>query len=81
VCMLVGFSSLGSFSTRFTALVGESPTAYRDRWAARGGARIPGCYLFMRGPMDPRGTAKGAVALPGTGDRAISEKLGGPTPY
>ena len=49
VCMLVGFSSLGSFSSRFTELVGESPAAYRDRWAAQGGPRIPGCYLFMRG--------------------------------
>jgi AraC-like DNA-binding protein len=57
VCMLVGFASLGSFSSRFTQLVGESPTAYLDRWAARGGARVPGCYLFMRGPQDPRGTA------------------------
>jgi AraC-like DNA-binding protein len=27
VCMLVGFASLGSFSSRFTRLVGESPTA------------------------------------------------------
>jgi AraC-like DNA-binding protein len=49
VCMLVGFSSLGSFSTRFRELVGESPTAYRDRWAERGGPHIPGCFLFMRG--------------------------------
>ena len=49
VCMLVGFSSLGSFSSRFTELVGEPPTAYRDRWAATGGPRIPGCHLFMRG--------------------------------
>ena len=57
ICMLVGFSSLGSFSSRFTALVGESPTAYRDRWAARGGAHVPGCYLFMRGVFDHRGTA------------------------
>ncbi|MET7418795.1 AraC family transcriptional regulator [Dactylosporangium sp. NPDC005555] len=32
ICMTVGFSSLGSFSSRFTAIVGESPTAYRDRW-------------------------------------------------
>ena len=47
--MAVGFSSLGSFSTRFSALVGESPTQYRDRWAATGGPRIPGCYLFMMG--------------------------------
>ena len=54
--MLVGFSSLGSFSTRFTALVGETPTAYRDRWAARGGPHVPGCYLFMRGVWDHDGT-------------------------
>jgi AraC-like DNA-binding protein len=57
VCMLVGFASLGSFSSRFSQIVGESPTSYRDRWAARGSPRVPGCYLFMRGVRDPRGTA------------------------
>ncbi|HUR08467.1 MAG TPA: helix-turn-helix transcriptional regulator [Nonomuraea sp.] len=57
VCMAVGFASLGSFSSRFTQLVGESPTAYRDRWADRGGPHVPGCYLFMRGVLDPSGTA------------------------
>ncbi|HEY1832426.1 MAG TPA: helix-turn-helix transcriptional regulator [Acidimicrobiales bacterium] len=31
VCFLVGWSSLGSFSSRFTDLVGESPSAYRVR--------------------------------------------------
>jgi AraC-like DNA-binding protein len=56
VCMVVGFASLGSFSTRFAQLVGESPTAYRDRWAARGGPHVPGCYLFMRGVLDPGAT-------------------------
>jgi AraC-like DNA-binding protein len=49
ICMLVGFSSLGSFSARFSELVGESPSAYRARWAAAGGPHIPGCYLFMWG--------------------------------
>jgi AraC-like DNA-binding protein len=49
VCMLVGFSSLGSFSSRFRELVGESPSDYRDRWAASGGPKIPGCFLFFRG--------------------------------
>jgi AraC-like DNA-binding protein len=58
VCQLVGFASLGSFSSRFTALVGESPTAYRDRWAARGGPHVPGCYLFMRGVHDLRRPAR-----------------------
>ena len=30
-CMAVGCSSLGSFSTRFTTLVGETPSLYRNR--------------------------------------------------
>jgi AraC-like DNA-binding protein len=30
-CMTVGCTSLGSFSTRFTELVGETPSAYRGR--------------------------------------------------
>jgi AraC-like DNA-binding protein len=49
ICMIVGFSSLGSFSSRFRELVGETPSQYRDRWAASGGPHIPGCFLFMRG--------------------------------
>lgn len=48
VCMAVGYSSLGSFSSRFSELVGESPQAYQRRWAD-GSPHIPGCYLFMRG--------------------------------
>ena len=31
VCFEVGCSSLGTFSTRFTELVGESPSAYKAR--------------------------------------------------
>ncbi|MET8077118.1 helix-turn-helix transcriptional regulator [Streptomyces sp. NPDC005303] len=31
VCMAVGCTSLGSFSSRFTELVGETPSAYRAR--------------------------------------------------
>ncbi len=31
VCLEVGCTSLGSFSARFTELVGETPTAYRER--------------------------------------------------
>jgi transcriptional regulator GlxA family with amidase domain len=37
VCMLVGFSSLGSFSSRFSELVGLSPRAFQRAAAARGG--------------------------------------------
>lgn len=71
VCMLVGYSSLGSFSFLFSRLIGESPTAYRNRWAARGGQHVPGCYLFMRGVLDLRGTT-GQVSRTPTG--AIGEK-------
>ena len=42
VCFAVGCSSLGTFSTRFTALVGMSPSAYR-RDATRGTDGIPSC--------------------------------------
>lgn len=31
VCFAVGCSSLGTFSSRFTSLVGETPSAYRKR--------------------------------------------------
>jgi AraC-like DNA-binding protein len=42
VCMAVGCTSLGSFSARFTELVGETPTAYRARdHSALAG--VPGC--------------------------------------
>ena len=58
VCTAVGFASLGSFSARFRELVGQTPTAYRDEWAARGGPHVPGCYLFMRGVLDLSGTAQ-----------------------
>jgi len=48
VCMLVGFSSVGTFSRRFTELVGRSPSAYREEAARRGGpAPIPGCFALM----------------------------------
>ncbi len=41
-CMAVGCTSLGSFSSRFTQLVGETPTAYRDR-NHEALAEVPGC--------------------------------------
>jgi AraC-like DNA-binding protein len=42
VCFEVGCSSLGTFSTRFTDLVGVSPSAYR-RAAAPATAELPSC--------------------------------------
>lgn len=52
ICYMVGFASLGSFSTRFTDLVGVSPSAYQAKYAAEGAPMIPGCYVFMHGLSD-----------------------------
>ena len=54
VCMEVGFSSLGSFSTLFTRRVGETPSTYRRRIRAMivvpGSPFVdlaPGCLSLM----------------------------------
>jgi AraC-like DNA-binding protein len=54
VCMAVGFSSLGSFSSLFTRRVGVSPTAWRRRHRPAAGRPreipaelIPGCFSLM----------------------------------
>jgi AraC-like DNA-binding protein len=50
VCMLVGFTSLSSFSRRFTELVGTTPSAYQRRVVERGGPpSIPGCFVMSWG--------------------------------
>lgn len=66
VCFFVGFSSLGSFSSRFRDLVGCSPSQYRERQVALGGPPpIPGCFLMAW--SRPRPPAR---------DCATSEKRG-----
>ena len=44
VCFAVGYGSLGTFSTRFTELVGVPPSTYR-RQALRGTADLPSCVV------------------------------------
>lgn len=46
VCLAVGCTSLGSFSSRFTELVGETPSAYRARNHAEL-ASVPGCWAKL----------------------------------
>ena len=43
VCFEVGCSSLGTFSTRFTELVGVSPSVYRRDAVAHATTGIPSC--------------------------------------
>src|SRR5256885_9862218 len=47
VCFAVGCTSLGSFSSRFTELIGESPSAYRARSHAEAEV-IPPCVVRVR---------------------------------
>ncbi|GAA2299562.1 helix-turn-helix transcriptional regulator [Streptomyces kunmingensis] len=44
VCFAVGCTSLGSFSSRFTELVGQTPSAYRARSHDDAGG-IPACIV------------------------------------
>jgi transcriptional regulator GlxA family with amidase domain len=46
VCVAVGCTSLGSFSARFTELVGETPSAYRARVLAEG-LVLPTCQSLV----------------------------------
>ena len=48
VCFAVGCTSLGSFSSRFTEIVGCTPSAYRARDHDESHA-IPGCMAMMLG--------------------------------
>ena len=54
VCHAVGFTSLGSFSSRFRELVGESPSEFQRRWARTGAPHIPGCFVLMWGLAERR---------------------------
>jgi AraC-like DNA-binding protein len=51
VCFAVGFSSLGSFSSRFREVVGETPSQFQRRYGGNA-PRIPGCYVFMWGLVE-----------------------------
>jgi AraC-like DNA-binding protein len=54
ICHFVGFTSLGSFSSKFRELVGVSPSTYQSQYAQSGAPKIPGCYVFMHGLSDRR---------------------------
>ncbi|MEU9083787.1 helix-turn-helix transcriptional regulator [Streptomyces sp. NPDC048357] len=61
VCFEVGCTSLGSFSSRFTELVGESPSAYRAR-PHEAGAAIPACIAKIHTRPIRNGEAESAAA-------------------
>ena len=72
VCMLVGFSSLGSFSSRFTRAGRREPDGVPRPLGGPGRRRTcPGCYLFMRGVLDP-------AAPPATASRIAQSRRSPP---
>ncbi|MFI8999107.1 helix-turn-helix transcriptional regulator [Streptomyces sp. NPDC053541] len=74
VCFAVGCTSLGSFSTRFTELVGESPSAYRAR-DHEAGEPIPACVAkFLTRPTRARPPEEAAA---GEGERVGKEEPAG----
>ena len=68
ICHLVGYSSLGSFSTKFRNVVGVTPSEYQALFAETGAPHIPGCFVFMHGLSDRRANSatseKQSEALP-----------------
>jgi transcriptional regulator GlxA family with amidase domain len=46
VCMAVGCTSLGSFSSKFTELVGETPSSYRARDHGEV-VGVPSCQMMV----------------------------------
>ncbi|MFE4670422.1 helix-turn-helix transcriptional regulator [Streptomyces sp. NPDC056716] len=87
ICLLVGFSSLGTFSTRFKARTGLTPSEYRAAHVGRGASLIPGCYAMLWAGGFPRraesgtggpgsairGSAIPGFAIQGSGDRNSGE--------
>ncbi|HZM81541.1 MAG TPA: helix-turn-helix transcriptional regulator [Candidatus Limnocylindrales bacterium] len=59
VCFAVGCTSLGSFSSRFTELVGETPSAYRAR-THESAAAIPACFAKIHTRPVRNGEARAA---------------------
>ncbi|CAM5394363.1 MULTISPECIES: helix-turn-helix transcriptional regulator [Streptomyces] len=57
ICHLVGFSSLGTFSTRFKDSTGLTPSEYRARYVRAGASLIPGCYALLWAGGFPRRAA------------------------
>lgn len=48
ICLSVGFTSLGSFTSRFVRLMGTSPSQYRTAARRRGASSsIPACFAMM----------------------------------
>jgi AraC-like DNA-binding protein len=65
ICVAVGLSSVGSFTTSFTRLFGVAPTAYRASFPpAATWALIPACVVHAYGRPQHRTFREDAAAAP-----------------
>ena len=71
-CMQVGCTSLGSFSSRFSEIVGESPTAYRRREHTAVNA-MPSCVAKTQTRPVRDASASASGGAPG---REASSRIG-----
>jgi AraC-like DNA-binding protein len=71
ICLETGFNSLGTFSRTFADIVGESPTAYRDRGPLQ---PVPSCFAMAWTRPSSHAPSKGAIGL--TPGRAGSVQQG-----
>ena len=49
IALVCRFGSLGWFTTAFREVMGEPPTAYRDRHRGAPPPMVPGCFTMMWG--------------------------------
>ncbi|MFG3364829.1 helix-turn-helix transcriptional regulator [Streptomyces sp. NPDC090032] len=75
ICVLVGFSSLGTFSSRFKRQTGLTPSEYRAKHVGRGAALIPGCYAMLWAGGFPGREPSGSTG-PGAGQERNSGEAG-----
>jgi AraC-like DNA-binding protein len=74
VCMAVGCTSLGSFSSRFTELVGETPSEYRARDHSAY-ADLPACVLKTIGKPSRHGRERIRIQEATPSDPALALPL------
>jgi AraC-like DNA-binding protein len=72
VCMEVGFSSLGSFSTLFSRRFGEAPSAFRRRVTSTD--LVPGCLTLMANAPDRSFREADVDECHDTPDTSLSER-------
>jgi len=70
VCLAVGWTSLGSFSARFTELVGEAPSTYRARNHDRLRV-VPACQTMVL-TRPRRGGGQGAAEESSFGEASVA---------